>query len=446
MVLHFRQARLWRCCLVAAALWPFNASIPSSRGAEPAPPDDLLTQAQRCRRLLSESIVDFYLPRSVDRIHGGYLENLAPDGDFTSSEERFLTLQARQLWFFSTLAAEGIHREQSLSAARVGYEFLQTTFHDPQHGGYYSKVSPQGSPVDARKHAYLNSFALYGLVAYHRATGDAAALEAARKLFLVLDEHAHDAAHGGYREFFHADWQPITDAGQSSYVGAIDTKTYNTHLHLLESFTALYRAWPDDRLARRLAELIHINTTTVKHPEFACNIDGWSRDWTMIDTPRNLRASYGHDVECAWLVLDAAEALGWSPALFRSWAVATCSYSLRHGYDDEHGGFYYTGPLGEPAEDRRKEWWVQAEALVAMLHMVRLTGDERYYRIFRQTLDFVEKHQLAQEGGWWATRRADGSPHPNKSRTSMWQGAYHNGRAMLNCSKLLQDLAESRSP
>jgi mannobiose 2-epimerase len=199
-------------------------------------------------------------------------------------------------------------------------------------------------------------------------------------------------------------------------------------------------------VAARLAELVHINTVTVKHPDYACKIDGWSRDWTMLDNPRNLRASYGHDVECAWLVLDAARALGWQDDLFRSWAVTTCDYSLRHGYDSDHGGFYYTGPLGKGADDHRKEWWVQAEALVSMLEMYRLTGEDRYYRIFAQTLDFVENHQVAKAGGWWATRQADGSPHANNSRTSMWQGGYHNGRALLQCAKLLDQLADEKQP
>ena len=83
---------------------------------------------------------------------------------------------------------------------------------------------------------------------------------------------------------------------------------------------------------------------------------------------------------------------------------------------------------------------VEDEALVSMLELYVLTGRREYYDLFAQTLDFVEKHQVAREGGWWATRKADGSPAGN-SRTSMWQGAYHNGRSMLNCAKLLDALA-----
>jgi mannobiose 2-epimerase len=116
---------------------------------------------------------------------------------------------------------------------------------------------------------------------------------------------------------------------------------------------------------------------------------------------------------------------------------------MKFGYDREHGGFYYTGPLGQPASDTKKEWWVQAEALVSMLDMYRLTGKADYYEAFRQTLDFVEKHQVAAMGGWWATRAADGAPRGG-DRSSPWQGAYHSGRAMLRSAKLLEELAAAR--
>jgi len=162
----------------------------------------------------------------------------------------------------------------------------------------------------------------------------------------------------------------------------------------------------------------------------------------MVDSPQNLRASYGHDVECAWLTMDAARTLKLSPDMLRGWAESLVGYSLKHGYDREHGGFFYTGPLGKPAEDTRKEWWVEAEALVSMLEMYKLTGKREYYDVFCQTLDFVEKHQVASEGSWWASRKADGSPLSSQ-RSSPWQGAYHSGRSMILCEKLLRELAAS---
>jgi mannobiose 2-epimerase len=400
---------------------------------------DLGAEAERCRQILRTSIISFYLPACVDRKDGGYFESLKGDR-FAPTGEKFLTLQARQLWFFSTLASAGIDKEAALGAAKTGFDFLEAKFRDREHGGYFAKVSDAGRPTDTRKHVYLNAFALYGLAAYYRASGEAAALAAAQDLFRTLESKAHDGAHGGYTELFFADWRPITDPKEPSFIGPPGTKTFNTHLHVLEALTELYRVWPDPQVGRRLNELLLINTLTIRFPRYGCNVDGFTPDWKLIDTPRNLRASYGHDVEAAWLCLDAARALGHPPALLRSWAEGLVGYSLRHGYDRTHGGFYYTGPLGKDADDTKKEWWVEAEALVSMLEMYKLTGRREYYDIFAQTLDFVEKHQVARGGSWWATRKADGSP-AGASRTSMWQGAYHNGRSMLLCARLLDELA-----
>jgi mannobiose 2-epimerase len=414
----------------------------SLRTANPPTREALLQQAQRCRQILKTNLVDFYLPACVDPVNGGYFESLR-DGKFAPTGEKFLTMQGRQLWFFSTLAREGVENKAALAAAKAGFDFLEGRMRDRRHGGYFAKVSDAGQPTDPRKHVYLNAFALYGLVAYHRATHDAQALAAAQELFRVLEAKAHDRRYGGYVEFFYEDWRPITDPKERGYVGAIGTKTYNTHLHVLEALAELYRVWPDPLVRQRLTELVAVNTNTVRHPDFNCNIDGWQPDWRMVETPGNLRASYGHDVECVWLTLDAARALGLSPRLLRGWAEALCTYSLKNGYDREHGGFSYTGPLGRPADDTKKEWWVQAEALVSMLEMYRLTEKPEYYDVFRQTLDFVAKHQVAPEGSWWATRAADGSPKGDQ-RSSPWQGAYHNGRAMLWCAKLLEELAAAR--
>jgi cellobiose epimerase len=427
---------------VALFLSVVGAAGPLWAADKPPTRDELLKQAQHCRELLKTSVIDFYLPACLDKVNGGYLESLR-GGKFAPTGEKFLTLQGRQLWFFSTLTREGMEKDAALTAAKSGIDFLEAHFRDRKHGGYFSKVSDTGKPVDPRKHVYLNAFAMYGLVSYYRATGDAKALEAAKALFRVIEEKAHDAKNGGYVEFFYEDWKPITDRSEPMYVGAINTKTYNTHLHMLEALTDLYRVWPDPLVRERLAELVLINTETVHHPNFNCNIDGWRPDWTIIDSSTNLRASYGHDVECAWLMLDAGRALGLSPRMLRSWAEALCAYSLEFGYDRQHGGFFYTGPLGKPATDTKKEWWVEAEALVSMLEMYRLTGKPEYYEVFRQTFEFVEKHQIAKEGSWWATRRADGSPAGN-ARTGPWQGAYHNGRSMLFCAKLLEELAKEK--
>jgi mannobiose 2-epimerase len=418
----------------------FSSALLSRDPAAEAPrQEDFARQAQRCRRILKTSIIDFYLPGCLDQVNGGYFE-WQSEGKFVPTGEKFLTMQSRQLWFFSALARHGIEERAARSAAGVGFDFLESRMRDRKHGGYFSKVSDAGHPTDRRKHVYLNSFALYALTAYHCAVGDAGALAAAKDLFCTLEDRAHDPQNGGYVEFFEQNWSPIVDPRLKSYIGAGTLKTYNTHLHALEALTDLYAVWPDHLVRERLMELLVIATSTVRHPRFACNVDEWQPDWRMSG---QARASYGHDVQCVWLALHAGRILALSPRLLASWAGALCSHSLRFGYDRKYGGFFYAGRPGWPADDTRKEWWVQAEALVGMLEMYRLTRSAIYYAAFSRTLDFIEAHQVAPEGGWWATRAANGAPKGTR-RSSMWQGAYHSGRSMIRCAEILDDLAGAR--
>jgi mannobiose 2-epimerase len=387
--------------------------------------------------LLHSSVIDFYFPDSVDEQYGGYHQDLDETGKFRPGS-KFLTFQARQLWFTSHMAANGIRRAEMLAAAGNGFEFLTGCFLDTQHGGYYSMVSRDGFPTDPRKHTYLNAFALYSLVEFHRATGDQYPLQLAIQLFHTLEEKARDRQNGGYFEFFLSDWTRITTPQPSAYVGAINTKTYNTHLHLLEAFTSLYQETGLPEVGNRLGELIYINTSTVRHPEFNANIDGWHNNWTVIRSERNFRASYGHDVECVWLVLEAAEALGWPRSVMLPWAERTCQYSIQYGYDAENGGFHDAGPFGAPASSTGKIWWVQAEALVSMLTMAQITGEPAYHEAFTKTFDFVTTHQINPDGSWYATLGASGNVE-NSSLTSMWQSAYHAGRALLRVHQLLRN-------
>src|SRR5438874_3319443 len=113
-----KTAGIFSALLVLLGFAPIQA-------AEPGPtPAELSTQAARCRRILETSIVKFYLPNCVDQTNGGYLESLR-DGKFAPSSEKFLTMQGRQLWFFSTLAHENIDKEAALAAAKTGFEFLE---------------------------------------------------------------------------------------------------------------------------------------------------------------------------------------------------------------------------------------------------------------------------------------------------------------------------------
>jgi mannobiose 2-epimerase len=134
--------------------------------------------------------------------------------------------------------------------------------------GFFWAVDRNGQPATERgreKHVYGISFGIYAAAANYKATRDAQALNLAQRAFAWLDAHAHDARNGGY-------YEALTSAGPA-YSGAtahaigiksdaIGTrygyKSMNSHIHLLEAFTALYEVWPDRKLRARLQETFDI--------------------------------------------------------------------------------------------------------------------------------------------------------------------------------------------
>ena len=83
---------------------------------------------------------------------------------------------------------------------------------------------------------------------------------------------------------------------------ANESKTMNTHLHILEPYTNLYRVWKNEDLKRQLVNLI--NLFIYRFPDPKSNHlrlffnDEWETKFRTI--------SYGHDIEASWLIHEAA--------------------------------------------------------------------------------------------------------------------------------------------
>ena len=396
---------------------------------------------------LEDSILDFWYPRCIDEEHGGYITSYDAEGEFAGTSEKQIVTQARFVWFFARLDREGFGDYRD--AAEQGLDFLIEEMWDDDHGGFYWQVERDGTVTKPNKHMYGQSFALYALSEFDRAfdsglsTSGNQAREYATRLVELFDAEAHDDDRGGYVEYFEPDWTPILEG--RTYLDGIEPdwstkesddeeldasfKLMNTHLHLMESFTAYHRATGAGE--EQLEELLHICTNTVFRKGVGACTDKYAPDWEPQLGDLAL-ASYGHDLENVWLIMEAVDALGLSQELFEDFYETLWDYSLEYGYDDEHGGFYFFGPLGEPATNRVKAWWVQAEVLTSALRMYDLTGEERYADVFEETWAFLETYQFDDEVGEWHSGVTD-DLEPVGRKGALYKGAYHNGRAMIEC-------------
>ncbi len=409
---------------------PVQAAAPSAPA--PAGVDRVKALAPRIEQNLREAVVPFWFPRSVDKTHGGFTVHYGPKGEVLDGGVKMIVTQARQTWLASALlrsryATPGLH-----DTADHGYRFLRDVMWDKVHGGFYWQVDATGTKVmGAQKHLYGQAFGIYAIAEYAMATGNKEALAFALAAFRLVDSKAHDATYGGYHEYFAADWSP-PPAGEASPLGSTpDLKLMNTHLHLLEAWATLLRASADPLVRERLIELVGIETHAVVRAGWTAHTDRHRRDWTPILDPASARVSYGHDIENIWLVADALDALNQPVAPYTEFFKAVFAYSRKYGWDEAKGGFFDSGPQGQPADRTQKVWWVQAEVIVASLEMYRQTGDPAYLDIFEKTWRFIDTSQTDWiNGEWFESIAPDGTPSRGNKATP-WKGGYHNGRALL---------------
>lgn len=415
-------------------------SLMFAAGLAAAPPE---TYIPAFEKTLNENILKFWYPRSLDRTNGGYIVRFGPAGEDLEPGPKALVTQARTVWFFARAARAGYgNKQELLAAADHGYRFLIERMWNPKHGGFAWEVDATGRTATRPKiHMYGQSFALYAISEYAMASGRKDVLAFARKVFDQWEQKAHDKQHGGYLEFFNEDWTPAASPERSYMSGDSTVKLMNTHLHLMEAMTTFYRASKLPLARERLLELIAIESNAVVRKGLGACTDQYQRDWTPILEGAGGRVSYGHDLENIWLIVDAAEAAGVAVGPYLDLFRELFAYSLKYGWDDTHGGFWYSGWMRQPADNRIKSWWVQSEVLVSALYMYRMTGDPRYWDVFEKTWNFVEKHHIDWEKGeWWET--VDDQLQARGNKAHAWKAGYHNGRAMIEGITLLRQLSK----
>ncbi len=397
---------------------------------------------------LQKQVLPQWFPRSVDPT-GGFFQNYTEDWKRGTGNEKSVVYQARLTWVAAQAALRYPAQAKTYQTyARHGAVFLEKKLWDEKNGGFYWGLDDQGKPErGGEKHVYGNSFAIYALCGEYKAVHDTRTLDLAKRAYLWLESHAHDPKNGGYYEALTVEGRPILTppdpAQPSDEIGTrYGIKTMNTHIHLLESLTALYEVWPNAGVRARLEEVFALVRDRIAVEPIGCLNYQFLPSWQPLPD----RDSYGHDVETAFLLTEAAAALG-RPNDTRTWALARriVDHALDYGWDAVHGGFYDSGSVfgGKPYVTD-KIWWVQAEGLNALLLMHDRYGKEtqRYWAAFNRQWEFIRDHQTdTLHGGWLAATQENGDTIPGRAKSDGWTEAYHQGRSLLNVSERLRHLA-----
>lgn len=379
---------------------------------------------------------------------GGFYQSMDVNWRVTDPANNFVVFQARQTWAAARLA-ETLRPEASRyrSIALHGLKHLQTNMWDHAHGGFWWRAPNDPGHVHHKagwKMLYGQAFGIYAAAAVYRSTGDRRALELAEAGFEWVERHMADVQATGYIEVVQRDGRSIPPGPPelNDLLGVpIGCKSLNAHLHLMEAYTELYRAAPRSDLAQKLEALL----MTVR--DHMCRAPGSAGG--LFDrrfNPLDQRASYGHDLETGFLMVDTARALGLTgPALERTWYVAEMliNHAMQNGLDAGRGAWFDSGPIGAPADQFHSTFWAQAEAMNAMLMMHRRLGsqDRPYWPMFVETWRFYRDRLLdRQRGGSFEVVRRDGTvPHDKTDKATPWKAAYHELRALNHAVRWLSE-------
>ena len=449
--------------LVAPILAACFLGVPA-RGATDAPQGvsnaQLAALSAGAEQEVKGDILPFWLKHTRNPENGGFVGMITADMQVRNDVPRGALLTSRILWTYST-AYRLYHDPAYLEMARYAYNDLVDHFWDKENGGLYWAITPDGksqasASPDGKvrppvKLVYGQVFGIYSLSEYYRATGEKAALEKAIAIYRLVEAHARDRANGGYYDALDEHWSRITANG--NLLGAA-AKSQNSHIHILEGYTNLLRAWPDPGLRADQRGLFDMVVTHIVDPKTHHLILFMKDDWTPVavkfeedhggraSTPADV--SYGHDIELSWLLVEAAEVLGDPAAVAqaKSIAVDIARVTLAEGVEPDGSLVSDGGPEGYT--NTRKEWWQQAEAAIGFMNAYQISGDPRYLAASLHSWDYIRaKFVDREQGDWFNLLTREGKPLP-LPKVSIWKCPYHNSRCCFELVERVRELAGAK--
>ena len=382
---------------------------------------------QEVQDVLQTNILPFWLDKMIDRENRGFYGRIDGHGVLHPDAEKGAILNARILWTFSA-AYRVLKRPEYLAAATRAKDYILEHFYDKEFGGIYWSLDCLGRPKDTKKQFYAIGFAIYGLSEYARATADREALDYAIRLFECIEQHSLDRKDNGYIEACTREWGKIEDMRLSDF-DANYPKSQNTHLHIIEPYTNLFRIWKDERLEKALRNLINIFTDKILNPETHHLDLFFDNDWTR---GAGHLESYGHDIECSWLMHEAALVLGDEEVLRKVEPIVKLVAKASEKGLNADGSMVHEANVDTGHVDDDLHWWVQAEAVVGFFNIYQFFGDEQALEKATHCWQYIKQNLIDNENGeWYWSRHADGTLNLEDDKAGFWKCPYHNGRMCL---------------
>lgn len=379
--------------------------------------------AEQYKQELLNEVVPFWERHSPDKEYGGYFTCLDQDGKVYDTD-KFMWLQARQVWMFSTLYHEVAPRTRWKNIARSGIDFMERHGRDAQ-GNWYFSLNRQGVPLVQPYNIFSDCFAAMAFAAYYKAEPlERYAQIAVDTFHNILNRQ--DNPKGKYSKLV-----PGTRDLQNFALPMILCNLSLELEHLLEKKQV-------EDLTSGIADLILNKFYDAPSGLVYENI---APDGTLVDSFEGRLLNPGHAIEAMWFLMDLGHKRK-DPDLIEK-AVHIMLQQLEYGWDQKHGGiFYFLDARGHPPQQLewdQKLWWVHLETLVALAKAFTLTQNPEAGQWFEKVHQYTWKHfrDCRNGGEWFGYLNRQGEVHL-RLKGGKWKGCFHVPRALLQIAKTLE--------
>lgn len=391
--------------------------------------DSLAEYAPLYRDALLKDVLPFWQKHSPDKQYGGFFTCLNRDGSVFDTD-KFIWLQARQVWTFAMLYNRVEQRPEWLEMAQHGADFLLQHGRAVDQGSvaspWYFSVTREGKPLVQPYNIFSDCFATMAFGQLSLATGNDQQAELAERTFRqILDRRQNPK--GQWNKAV-ADTRPLKNFALPMILCNL----------ALEIEPLLDKRFVEQTIDECIYEVMDV----FYDPALGLIRENVTPDGKPSDSFEGRLLNPGHAIEAMWFIMDLAVRRNDYELLNR--AVQITLDTLNVAWDNEYGGIlYFMDAHGYPPQQLewdQKLWWVHVETLISLLKGYRLTGNPACLDWFVRVHDYTWEHFPDPEHGEWfgyLNRRGE-VLLPLKG--GKWKGCYHIPRALYQCWKLFETL------
>ena len=383
------------------------------------------TYAHHYRDELLNHIIPFWESYSPDRENGGYFTCIDALGKVYDTD-KFIWLQARQVWMFATLYQKVEQRPGWLEFAKSGAEFLEKYGRDPQ-GNWYFSLTKDGKPLVEAYNIFSDCFAAMAFSRLYEVTAISRYATIATTTFDRIMARQNNPK-GKYSKL---------------HPGTRDLKNFALPMILCNLTTEMAPLLGSERVQEVTQAVVKTVMEDFYKPDTGLILENIGQDGSFSDSFEGRLVNPGHAIEAMWFVIQAG--LNSNDLTLVNRAEEIMFQQLEFGWDREYGGiFYFMDCKGAPPqqlEHDQKLWWVHLETLVALSKTYAHSQNPKALAWFEKVHEYTWNHfrDTVNGGEWFGYLNRQGQVHlPLKG--GKWKGCFHVPRALMEIWKTLEPL------